>query len=532
MKRIFFVFSLTAAIAAAGLVIYYTVFPAEGYFHSDCTDTLLWAQASYDSGKLFSEDFYYAALLPFGTSLFMLPFIPVFGISMTTHVIGMVIFAVCFMAALMFFLRSLRFNWTWTLSVTSLFLMLMSSSDKLREIFWGHTIYYSLGLLFCFVGGGLILRWLDIIDKPGAGTAKKYILPAVFAAFTALTAFNGLQSLVIYIAPVLFCLAAYCFFDSEHPFFGAQNIRYFVLIAITAASAGAGMLVCALLRGNVYSGYLSGYSIFSALDQWVDNILSFPKMWFSLLGVQVAKGDYLLAFDAVADMLRTAVGTVLLIVPVASLFEYKKIKDNRLKLLIWLCWGVIIAIMLGFVVGVIGNANWRLTPMLGATALLSMAMARYWISRRTPMGVRFSVAVLAVLTAGGLVSAGTIALMPADYGRDNDLHVLARTLEENDLTYGYATFWYSQAITVISDSQVKVRNVKIEPSTGCEKYIYQSERSWFDAQPGQENYFLLLTRSELATLESSINGRSLIKFAQKTIQQSGYTILVFDRNLF
>jgi hypothetical protein len=188
--------------------------------------------------------------------------------------------------------------------------------------------------------------------------------------------------------------------------------------------------------------------------------------------------------------------------------------------------------MLGFVVGVIGNANWRLTPMLGATALLSMAMARYWISRRTPMGVRFSVAVLAVLTAGGLVSAGTIALMPADYGRDNDLHVLARTLEENDLTYGYATFWYSQAITVISDSQVKVRNVKIEPSTGCEKYIYQSERSWFDAQPGQENYFLLLTRSELATLESSINGRSLIKFAQKTIQQSGYTILVFDRNLF
>ena len=32
------------------LIGYFILFPAWGYFHSDCTDTILWAQAGYDAG--------------------------------------------------------------------------------------------------------------------------------------------------------------------------------------------------------------------------------------------------------------------------------------------------------------------------------------------------------------------------------------------------------------------------------------------------------------------------------------------------
>lgn len=60
---------------AAAAVGYYILFPGWGYFHSDCTDTILWAQASYDAGALFNPDFEYACLLPFGGQLLMLPFI-------------------------------------------------------------------------------------------------------------------------------------------------------------------------------------------------------------------------------------------------------------------------------------------------------------------------------------------------------------------------------------------------------------------------------------------------------------------------
>ena len=85
------VLPLLLILLSFAVVVYYILGPAEGYFHSDCTDTLLWAQASYDSGKLISDNFKYAALLPFGGNLLMLPFIPIFGVSMTTHNIGMVL---------------------------------------------------------------------------------------------------------------------------------------------------------------------------------------------------------------------------------------------------------------------------------------------------------------------------------------------------------------------------------------------------------------------------------------------------------
>lgn len=47
------------------LVLYYVIFVAKGYYHSDCTDTIMWAEASLDAKALMNEDFAYACLLPF-----------------------------------------------------------------------------------------------------------------------------------------------------------------------------------------------------------------------------------------------------------------------------------------------------------------------------------------------------------------------------------------------------------------------------------------------------------------------------------
>ncbi len=39
-------------LTAVGVVAYYILCPSKGEFHADCTDTLYWAKATYDSGKL------------------------------------------------------------------------------------------------------------------------------------------------------------------------------------------------------------------------------------------------------------------------------------------------------------------------------------------------------------------------------------------------------------------------------------------------------------------------------------------------
>ena len=159
------------------LIGYYTVFPSRGYFHSDTTDTLMWAQASHDAGKLFNTDYNYACILPFGTSLIMQAFIPIFGVTMKTHVIGMLIFFLLFTGSLIWMLRKMDWSWGWISVAVFAELMICSGSEKLREIFWGHTIYYSLGTFFIFVGLALLFIILDALEKKkstsGSGGIEK-----------------------------------------------------------------------------------------------------------------------------------------------------------------------------------------------------------------------------------------------------------------------------------------------------------------------------------------------------------------------
>ena len=77
------ILSALAALVCFGICAYYIIFPAEGYLHSDCTDSLLWANASVESGDVFDENFRYAAMLPFSANLWFIPLIYIFGYSMT-----------------------------------------------------------------------------------------------------------------------------------------------------------------------------------------------------------------------------------------------------------------------------------------------------------------------------------------------------------------------------------------------------------------------------------------------------------------
>lgn len=142
---------------AAGvlIILYYLFFCLKTEIHADCMDTIMWANASHNAGSLFNENFTYACLLPFGGQLLMQPFIAIFGLSYKAHIIGMVLFMVIFVSALTFMLRSMDISVLKTGGIVFSLLMFTLASEKLREIFWGHIIYYSLGLTFLFVGVGL-----------------------------------------------------------------------------------------------------------------------------------------------------------------------------------------------------------------------------------------------------------------------------------------------------------------------------------------------------------------------------------------
>ena len=72
--------SLIPAALAALMSLYYIWGPGQGYFHSDCSDSLYWANATVEAGEVFDDTFRYAGMLPFSVSAIFVPLIRLFGV--------------------------------------------------------------------------------------------------------------------------------------------------------------------------------------------------------------------------------------------------------------------------------------------------------------------------------------------------------------------------------------------------------------------------------------------------------------------
>ncbi len=544
VKEVFFLirdflskYSWIALLAFSVILIgYYTVFPSRGYFHSDTTDTLMWAQASHDAGKLFNTDYNYACILPFGTSLIMQALIPIFGVTMTTHVLGMLIFFILFTASLIWMLRKMHWSWGWVSVAVFTELMICSGSEKLREIFWGHTIYYSLGTLFIFVGLALLFIILDALktkDAPsGAEELKKantrmIVCIVLLCVWFILTCMNQIISITIFALPVMGAVFCERWLDSNAKPFSKKNVQALVLFVIMGAGMVAGYLITNVLAKDIVAGYEGAYSNYSAIEKWVENLQTFPRAWFTLLGNTVHDGDKLMSVDSVKGLLIVIVGVILLALPVVALFFYNKIEDRKFRILLLTYIFMTMLIMMGYIMGKLSSANWRLSPIVAMSAVVSIAFLKWAVSQVNMRRVISLLAIPVMLVC--CITAVNIVKMPADNTGDNILYTLANGLKEHGLTYGYATFWRANGVTVVSDSAVKVRSVNIDENNVW-KYTYQSCNSWFDKQEGVDKYFLLMDAGERDTMVNSNNPLMSQKIEEFAIE--GYIVWVFDHNIF
>lgn len=528
-----FVFFLLMGVYLIG---YYTLYPSRGYFHSDSTDTLMWAVASHEGGSLFNPDFDYACLLPFGTSLIMQVLIPVFGVTMTTHVIGMFAFFLIFTLSLIWMLRRMEWSWNWISIAVFVELMICSASEKLREIFWGHSIYYSLGVVFIFVGLSLLFTCMDkfrACDSAADAAQKKgsrislLLVILLLGVWFLLTCTDQIIAIAIFALPVMGALFCERWLDHGKGIINRQNLRALVLFVVMGIGMVLGYLVTAVAvkDKDIVAGYEGAFSNYSPIEEWADNLKGFPRAWFTLLGASMIGGDPLMSVKSVGNLLIVITGVILLITPVMALCCYKKLGNGKLRILVLTYWLMFMLIMMGYVMGRLSSANWRLSPIVAMSAVVTVAFLKWAVSQiewqRIMTLLSIPVAVVCVMTAV------TIAKMPADNTDRSHLYKLSAFLESQDLNYGYATFWNANGLTVVSDSAVKCRSVNIEENL-CTPYTYQGCRSWYQNQPGQARYFLLMTEFEHSLLlDSELHAKKVGE-----LESDGYFVWVFNDNLF
>jgi hypothetical protein len=273
---------------------------------------------------------------------------------------------------------------------------------------------------------------------------------------------------------------------------------------------------------------------------------------------------------------RIAVGIILLVMPVVILCLYGKLKSRGLKVMVWAHFVLTAVVMFGYICGELSAANWRLTPILGSAAILTVCGLRDLISDigltsaeevgelREPTEEdaelydesalpeeaeesvkkpcakiiisRICALMLAVTILYSYVFAKEIKAIPSDYGRDNTNHRLAEFLVSEGLEYGYATFWYSQAITVLTNSEVRVRNMDVKDREGVIGRHYQSSLNWYNDQEGVEEYFIILSANEYRTAMMTERWENwmenyYLRHYEDPNDCTGFRIYVFSENV-
>lgn len=519
--------------------------PSAAFLHSDSTDTLLWAKASLEAGRTFSPDFHYAALLPFGAGLWYVPLLAVGGFTVKVQLWGLTIFLFLFTASLIFFFRSLDWRWGESFAATGICLMLFSGSVKLREIFWGHVIYYSLGLMLLALALGLVFR-------QKRRRRKKWPLILFFGLLNIGAGTNGVQFAAVYMLPLLLGFVLELFLSADRKAFQRHwDLNGPLIIQLLAGSALGLIILTIMRRGGIYAGYAEAFSRWSKSADWPENFRKIIPDFLDLCGVRVGEEHiHMVSFESIGLMLLIGASLFVLLAPLVALAKYRQIQDEKTRLLL-----LVHAVNAGIIVflyifGLLSLGNWRLTPLLGTGLWANLAFFRERLyaaaaaetetgvsadSLRRPAYERPSfrwaaLFLLMFLLAAGVNMLKVSAIKPQDAPNYAQRQTDLQYMQAHELKYGFATFWNANVYTLLSDEATKVRDITIDKQ-GVHKRLYQSQDSWFEPQPGVTEYFLLLTGRERDELRASDEWADLAGLLLREEKAGQHYFLYFDARL-
>ncbi len=522
--------SILLGLITFGIVLYYIVEVAKWYYHSDCTDTIMWAEAACDANSLVNEDFGYAGLMPFGGQLFMIPFVKMWGVGLKAQIAGITLFYLSLCAGIILLCRAMKFGWGWTAATLSTVLLLVSSSEKLREIFWGHIIYYSQGVLGIVVGVALVLLCLNNmgegVKKKDKKINKEILYEILLVLWTVICSANGVQMAVLYVVPLVGAILLERYFDIDKKIFSKTGRSYYILAGRVAVASLMGLVIGALVKGEINVSYADAYSSFSKMSSWSSNALQFFTEYFSLIGVSADEYVIMYSYKGILILLRILAGCVLIIAPVVMAVMYKRFKQVSYRIMIIVYHITALIILAGWIFGRLNAANWRLSPLVGLSAILCIMLAKWLVDSKKYM--RFFVPVFVPLLVLAVITGASICTMDKSSQKNQELNYVVELLENNNLEYGYATFWNANIITLLSDSNVKVRNITLSEE-GYKKRIYQSNKNWYENAPEYDRYFLIMSNAEY---ERYYDIYGCIEEPDDVMASGEYVIFVYNHRLF
>ena len=103
-------------------------------------------------------------------------------------------------------------------------------------------------------------------------------------------------------------------------------------------------------------------------------------------------------------------------------------------------------------------------------------------------------------------------------------------LEENGLTYGFATYWHAGRYTVLSDGDVEINGIILGGDGSMVDYFWLNDMERYTEEAHSGESFLMLTREENGTFYGSPTHAALGE-PVRVLEHGDYIIYVYGYNL-
>ena len=491
-------------ISVCGIIFMFT----KAFFHSDSAFYVQLAVEQMKSGKLFPDGMCYSTVLFVRSpNLILIPILAVIKDWMLAREIMVIVMWVMLILAVMYcFLPAKNRNMAAAVIACMLLMNPYQTADVANEttdmlFFQGAyiTIFFDIVLAL-----GIMHR-IILLDKKDK-TAYKAALMALLAVVLFLPLLGSVRQDMILTLPLAAAILIFYFLEND------QRVSRVLKCRRCLASV-------ALILVVVVAGFVCYHRL--AMMYWRDSkgmYLTMDKysgLWYSI-GQFVnnitmiygnVEGAVFLSFPGLSKFVNYFVALVVIfIIPTVALIRYNKHKNAFTRFLILYTWVSNLVVIGVFVACNQWAPRYLLSVYLDDILLFAVVFSEYMKKRER-------------LTA---VLAGLVIVMYCAFchvyfwghykdkiGTDPSRELIS-FLQENDLHYGYASFWNASVNTVLSNGDVQILPLwdydaedGVRPPYNPSDYRYWlNNRNWYDPASHPGKSFVLLKNNSLTDDES------------------------------
>lgn len=505
-------------------------------FHSDSAFKSLIAGEAVEQGSYFPSEWNYVngdLWVLFG-QIFIIPLLPFFPNGYPLHAISGLISSVIVLVSLWCVSGMVvRSRWMRLLTVTIFAggVSWFMAENLFGQVSYGNVLYLQLFTLY------FAWRWLD-----GYSRRSRFAWLVALVALSVLTFWGNPQRAAAYdLAPLLAALVAWGS-TRQGLLEWSQGARRWKLsddawrmVALLVAlfgSAAVGVVLHSTSIAQVHNNAGAGSA------RWLTIAGARDNLWFTLEGILGAFGALptpdrpVMSLAGAYEALRLlGVLLMLVLLPIASCAALRDLRPSMRMVGAFAGSGLCLFVFLQIttttpdMTGPIISSRYMLPSLiLGVVLLVGYAESR---GVRTFNGLMAWV-VLLVLLSSLIHPANSFSRLYR--GTPPSAHVEAmNALQREGLHYGYASYWNSGVITILSGGNVKVRQIDFQSGIPVPRLHLASNR-WYRPEAWKGETFLMLSRAELADFDKkaafSLTGQPLREFAV-----GDFVVFVFKANL-